>query len=320
MIKILKSKIMSSIKNKRINIFILFLMISFGILLLTKLSKSYTNTIAFRINQINVPEEYVLFDNERKLNISLKTQGFDLLKYYIGKPSINIDFSQNIVKNDSCYVWNSSTGYSNIISQFDKDIEVININPDTLKFKYDINSIKTVPIVVNSKLNFSLGYDLIDSFKLEPDSIRIIGPETLISEIKNIQTDTIALKDVNKDIHITIPLKLPTPIGELKFSGNQTLVTATVGKFTEGSLKIPVRVINIPDSLTIKYFPKFVNVSYYTSLQNFNNIKKEDFSVECNFSDLTESQPYLEPAVVKSPKTVRNVRIDQKQIDYIITE
>ncbi|PNQ72677.1 hypothetical protein C1T31_11075 [Hanstruepera neustonica] len=320
MIKSLKSKIISSIKNKKINIFIIFLSISFGILLLTKLSRSYTNTIAFHINKLNVPEEYVLFDNDRVLNVSLKTQGFNLLKYYVGTPVIDIDFSKNIVKNDSCYIWNSSVGYSDIIAQFDKNVEVTNINPDTLKFKYDINATKKVPIIVNHKLNFSLGYDLIESFKLQPDSIRIIGPEMLISEISSIQTDTILLKDIKKDIQVKISLKLPESKEELKFSNTHTNVTAQVGKFTEGNLKIPVQVMNVPDSLNIKYFPKFVNVSYYTSLQNFNNISRDDFKVECNFADLSESQPFLRPIVVKSPKTVKNVRVGQQQIDYIITE
>ncbi len=320
MIEKIKSKIVGSIKSKKINIFLLFFGVSFGVLILTKLSRSYTNTITFHINKINVPEEYVLFDDNDALKVSLKAQGFNMLRYYIKKPVIDIDFSENIANNDSSYVWNSSTGYSNIIAQFDKDVEVVNINPDTLKFKYGINAIKKVPIVVNAKINFSLGYDLVESFKLKPDSIKIIGPESLLSEIESIHTDTISIQNISKDIKVKTNLNLPKKSNALIFSANQTIVSALVGKFTEGNLKIPVRVTNIPDSLTIKYFPKFVNVSYYTSLKDYNNIKKEDFIVECDFKDQTERQPYLEPRITKSPKTVKNIRLGQRQIDYIITE
>ena len=316
----MKSKIISSIKNRKINVFLTFLLVSFGILMLTKLSRSYTNTIAFHINHLNVPEEYVIYSSNDKLNISLKTQGFSLLKFYVSKPVIDIDFESNIIKNDSNFIWNSTMGYSKIIAQFDKDIEVININPDTLRFKYDSNAIKVVPIKVNSKLNFSLGYDLIDAFVLQPDSIRIIGPERMISDITFVETDTIIMNDVSNDLNVKTPLKFPTNSNELKFSISHTNVKASVGKFTEGNLKIPVKVINVPDSIAIKYFPKFVNVSYYTSLQNFNNIKKEDFVVECNFIDQSDSKPYLVPKVTVSPQNVKNIRISQKQIDYIITE
>ena len=223
----MKSKIFSSIKNKKINVFLTFLLVSFGILMLTKLSRSYTNTIAFHINHLNVPEEYVIYSSNEKLNISLKTQGFSLLKFYVSKPVIDIDFESNIIKNDSNFIWNSTMGYSKIIAQFDKDIEVININPDTLRFKYDINAIKEVPIKVNSKLNFSLGYDLIDTFVIQPDSIRIIGPERMISEITFVETDTIIMNDVSNDLNVKTPLQFPINSNELKFSISHTNVKAS---------------------------------------------------------------------------------------------
>lgn len=321
MIKNIKSKLLSSIKNKRINVFILFLMISFGILLLTKLSKSYTNTIGFEINKINVPEEHVVFNSEGKqLNVSIKTQGFNLLKYYFKKPLINIYFDENITKTDSFYVWNSSLAYSNIIAQFDKDVEVLNINPDTLTFRYDVNSIKKVPIVLNTQLKFSQGYDLLEQFKVEPDSIKIIGPETLVEKINSIQTDTLILTDISKDVISNLSLQLPKESNELKFSDKQILVTASIGKFTEGNLKIPIHVKNVPENIAIKYFPKKVNVSYYTSLKNFNTIRVEDFVVECDFLEVSDNQPFLMPKVIKKPNNVRNIKMNQVQIDYIITE
>ena len=321
MIKKIKSKILSSIKNKRINVFLLFLMISFGILLLTKLSKSYTNTVKFNIHQIGVPEEEVVFNNnEKQLNISIKTQGFSLLKYYINKPLINIDFDKNISKTDSFYVWNSTSGYSNIIAQFDKNIEIININPDTLKFRYDINTVKKVPIILNSNIKYSQGYDLINSFEIIPDSIKLIGPETLIEQINEVQSDTLFLESINSDINTNLSLLLPNESSELKYSHKEISVLASVGKFTEGNLKIPIHVKNIPEGISIKYFPKHVNVSFYTSLKNFNSIKIEDFMVECDFSEISEKQQVLVPRIVKKPDIVRNVKLHQKQIEYIITE
>ena len=92
MIKSIKSQILASIKNKRINVFLLFLLSSFVILLFTKLSKEYTNTIAFEIEKINVPQEYVILNDSVKLNITLKTHGFRWLTYYMSQPKIKVDF------------------------------------------------------------------------------------------------------------------------------------------------------------------------------------------------------------------------------------
>jgi hypothetical protein len=93
-----------------------------------------------------------------------------------------------------------------------------------------------------------------------------------------------------------------------------------VEKFTEGHLKVPVEVINIPDSIRIKYFPKIVTVSYYTSLTNYKSVKTTDFKIECDFNEIRNNQSYLLPKIVKVPAEVRNVKINLKQIEFIITE
>ncbi len=321
MFNIIKSKLIKSVKSKRINIFLLFLVLSFGILILTKLSRSYTNTIAFNIVMKNVPEtDIIISDSINVLNISLKTKGFNFLKYYFKKPRINLDFANKINKTDSVYIWNNKTAFSDIISQFDADIDVVNINPDTLRFRYDVNDIKMIPINLNTDINFKEGYDLIDAYWIAPDSVKVVGPKSIVSLLDELETDTLYLKDVQTDIKEVVNLRLQNEKGLLTFSPEKVTVSASVGRFTEGRLKVPVHVKGIPDSLQIKYFPQTVTVSYYTSLINFSSIKVDDFKVECDFSELDSNQSYLIPKVVEEPKNVRYVKINLKQIEFIITE
>ena len=321
MINNLKSKLLKSIKSKRINIFLLFLVMSFGILILTKLSKTYTNTIAFKVEKQNVPEtDVIINDSVTILNISLKTKGFNFLKYYFNTPKIDLDFSNKINKTDSVYIWNNQTAFSDIISQFDKDIEILNVNPDTLWFRYDVNDIKKIPIHLNSEVKFNLGYDLLDNYSIQPDSIKIIGPKSILSEIEKIETDTLKLNDVYSDINEIVKLKIQKKNKFLKYTPEEVKITAKVEQFTEGHLKVPVEVINIPENIRINHFPKTVMVSYYTSLTNFKSVKNTDFKVECDFSKINSNQTYLLPKIVAQPKGVRNVKINIKQIEFIITE
>ncbi|WP_250432636.1 CdaR family protein [Hanstruepera flava] len=317
----LKDKLIKSVKSKRINIFLMFLLLSFVILILTKLSKTYTNTIAFDIVEVNVPEtDVIINDSTPILNISLKTKGFNFLKFYFNKPKIALDFSENISKTNGMYVWNNQTAFSNIIAQFDKDVEIVNLNPDTLWFKYDENDIKKVPVVLNSDIKFKLGYDILKGFELSPDSVKVVGPKSVLSEIHHIETDTLQLNQVSSEIKSKVSLKLSEENNQLKFTPKEVLVSASVEKFTEGKLKVPIEVVNIPDSIKIKYFPKTVMVSYYTSLTNFKSVKSENFKVECNFNDVDDTQSYFVPRIIKKPEGVRNLKINLKQIEFIITE
>lgn len=319
MLRKLKSHILASIKNKRINVFILFLLSAFVILMFTKLSKQYTNTIAFEIEKINVPEENVILNDSVFLNITLKTHGFKWLSYYLSQPKIKIDFTNDVYKEEAVFVYNKSKAYLNN-TQFDKEVELLSMSPEKLTFRYGVNLVKKIPIKINADINFSPGYDNSSPFRVEPDSIVIVGPNILVSEFEYIETETLTIADVRADLNEKIKLKLPNNNTDLKFSIDYVLLKATVEKFTEGTLKIPVMVINAPKNSGIKYFPKTVSVSYYVSLSNFNAIRSKDFKVVCDFSKTNENQSFLIPELVKQPKAVKNVKIGQKRIEFIITK
>jgi len=294
---------------------------SFVILIFTKLSREYTNTIAFHIDKTNVPKEYVILnESDSILNITLQTHGFKWLEYYLTKPKVTIDFSKDVKKIDTTFVWNKSMAYLYSTGQFGEQVNLINIAPDNLIFKFDVNLVKKIPVNLKSNIKFSPGFDMLGTYKMEPDSILVIGPHIIASKIDSVETVMVNLEDIKSDINQKVNLKLADANNDLIFSNHSVTLTAKVEKFTEGSLKIPVSITNVPDSITIKHFPKVVNVIYYTSLQNFNNITAKDFRLECDFSSIEDEQSFLIPKLTKSPKTVKNVKINQQHIEFIITE
>ncbi len=319
MIKKLKLELLASIRTKRINVFFLFLFLAFLILMLTKLSKFYTNTIDVTVKTINVPNDIVILNDSLALNITLKTNGFKWLKYYMSNPVITVDVAKDVYKKDSVFVWHKSAAYIGN-TQFGKDIELLNINPDTLFFRYNVNTTKKVPITLVSDITYSLGYDVFGGYKLSPDSVTIIGPDVVVSKINTIQTNSVTLKDVKTNIAQSITLNLPKTKQPLKFSNTKTEFSAQVEKFTEGILSLPIEVINVPEALKISYFPKHVNVSYYVSLSRFQSISQNDFKVICDFNALEKDQSYLTPKLVAIPKAAKRVSIEQQHIEFIIVK
>ncbi|GAA4818538.1 CdaR family protein [Litoribaculum gwangyangense] len=319
MIKKLRLEIITSFRNGKINVFFLFLLSSIVILLLTKLSKEYTNTLAFEIEKQNVPQENIILNDSVKLIVTLKTHGFKWLNYYISKPKIKIDFSKDVYKKDGVFTWNKSMAYLNN-TQFDKQVELLNISPDTLTFRYGINMVKKVPVKVNVKLNFSPGYNISNDFVSEPDSIVVVGPNILVSEINFVETDSVMFNAVKSDLTSKVKLKLPNNNSNLRFSNNQVLIKAKVEKFTEGSLNIPITIINKPKDIELKYFPKTVNVSYNVSLSDYSKISNKDFKVVCDYNKTGDNQSFLIPEFAKIPENVKNVKISQQHIEFIITK
>jgi len=318
MIKTLKSHVLSSIKSKKINVFLLFLLSAFVILIFNKLSKEYTNTLVFSIEKQHVPLEHVILnDSSNVLAITLKTHGFKWLSYYMSAPKIKIDFAKDVYIKDSVYVWRKPMKYL-ANTQFDDQVELLNISPDTLFFKYGVNLVKKVPVKLKSDIDFALGYDIAGDYQLKPDSITIIGPDIIVSKLEFVQTKKVSLVDVKTNIIKNLALDLPN-ISDLKFSTELVTLNAKVEKFTEGKLKVPVEIINIPEGLKIKYFPKEINVSYYVSLNNFNSVTVKDFKVVCDYNKVGKTST-LFPELVSIPSQVKNAKINQQLIEFIITK
>jgi YbbR domain-containing protein len=141
-----------------------------------------------------------------------------------------------------------------------------------------------------------------------------------VTDINFVETDTLFLSDVKANIDKQINLQLPDHDINLKFSDTEIKVFATIEKFTEGKLKIPITVKNVPEGISFKYFPRAVTVSYYTSLSSFKGIDENDFSVVCDYDMITENQSFLIPEIIEKPQSVKNAKILNKRIDFIITE
>lgn len=315
-----KNKIASYFKSRKVNVFLLFLVLALVFSVLTKLSDDYTQTIAFNIDAQNIPEEQVIVrDSSHAINITLTTYGFKLMKYYLSKPSIKVDF-ENLDKTSTHYFWTQNKELPNVVSQLDPGIKIESVNPDTIRFRYDVNHVKKIPVILEAEINFSSGFDLIETIKVSPDSIKAIGPRVLVDSVTQVTTKQLILNDINSNISAQVQLKFPEDIPDVTFSQDQVEVTGAVEKFTEGSISVPVNLTNIPEDLKIKFYPKTVSVLYYTSLTNFETISSSSFIVECDYNELNAQDTFLIPKITEQPEGVKNVRLNEKRIEFILLQ
>lgn len=316
----LKLKILGLFKSKKINIFLLFFVLAFSILVLTKLSKVYTATLAFKVKPKDISDTHVIINsNNPELDITIQTTGFNWLRYAIKRPELDINFKTDISKKDSTLIWSVSKGFSNINKQFDKEEKIISINPDTLLFRFDVNDVKYVPIILDSKIQYAKGYNTLDTLKTVPDSVKLIGPSSVLKTISKVKTQYLELKEVKSDVNKTLLLQLDSLNKNIKTNIKQAKLMVNVSKFSEGVLDIPIQIINIPEGVKVNYFPKQVSLSFTTSLEKFNTIKSEDFNIVCDYNDASGNTT-LAPKLIKQPNNVKNIRLLQQKIEFIITE
>ena len=316
----LKLEFLKSVRNKKLNVFSLFFLLAFLFLVLSKLSKTYTQTVTFKTNYVNVPENKVInTSGDQKLEVLISSLGFNLLPYYFHAKTLDIDFEKDVTSKNGHYLWISNVSKYTIEKQLGKSIKIISIKPDTLKFLFESLETKIVPIELDSKVTFASGYDMLFQLKTLPDSIRVIGSKSTLNKIQSIKTELFKRNGVNSEIMDSVTLIIPKTNSELKLSQNKVKVAGLVEKFTEGTIDVPVSIINLPDNVKINYFPKEVSVSYYVPLSNYKNIKDLDFKIVCDYN-LISKNTFFRPVLAKIPKEIKSAKMKQDKIEFIILQ
>ncbi|MBA6151145.1 YbbR-like domain-containing protein [Gelidibacter maritimus] len=318
----LKKKLSKSLKSGKLKVFSMFFILSFLFLALTKLSKNYTETITFEIVYKNVPEQHhVDIDSTKKVNVSVNAYGFSLLKYSFYKPKLEIDFETDVVLKNKTYLWNAQQNAPKLSANFKNSVDVISIQPDTLRFPYQTLAVKKVPVKSNVSIEFAAGYDMSTTLKLVPDSIKIIGSEKWVSKIDYVTTKKTEFKNINSNIEKSLDIELNEALNHVKMSKKSVVAKGHVEKFTEGTFNVPVTIINLPSDTNINYFPKTIPVAYNVSLNNYKQVRASEFRVECNYRDINNTEKtFLIPKLVKVPEIVKSARLKQHKVEFILIQ
>lgn len=308
------------IRAKRLNVFLLFLVLAFFISMLSKLSSPRMHTLHFELQPLKLPpQELLVQDPLPKVDVTITTNGFNLLKIAFQKLLLKIDFS-TLQKDDKAYYWNESEHRSKLAQFFGANTTLESIRPTSLTFNYATQFVKKVPVFINVEPNFVIGYDLETPLKSHPDSIAIVGPKKYLENINKVSTKNITLNDVQKDIETTVDLDVSNYPAYLKFSKTKVLLTGKVDKFTEGKIAVPVQLVNLPKNLTLSIFPKEIPVVFYTSLSAYNSIERNDFRIECDYNSLDLSSNVMIPKLVLYPKSAKTAELQINSLEYVITK
>ncbi|MFP2997631.1 YbbR-like domain-containing protein [Spongiivirga sp. MCCC 1A20706] len=306
-------------KQGKLNIFSLFLLISFLLWSLIKLSQQYETNIEFNLRYQNVPEKNTLIgDIPEKVNVQLKSNGFRLLKYGFFKPYLSVDLADANALRGNRYFLRLNENVPKLQRQFPNEIKIEELRPDSVIVQYGTNKSKTINLNPKVNLEFKAGYNLTDKLQIEPKNIEISGREDLVDSITSLETEALTLKNLDSDFEEELKIIIPDRIRSLSYSATKITVSGKIEKFTEGQIEVPITVLNVPDGINVKLFPEGLKVSYNVSLKNYKDITADSFVISCDYNDIKEEGAVLIPKLKATTEKVTNYRLLNSTVDYLI--
>lgn len=298
--------------------FLFFLLLTSFIAILIKLSKDYETNYEIPILITDIPiDKTIQAIRPESIAFNVAQSGFSLLTHSIKEQKLTISFTSLDSISASQYAINTKELLPIIEESFTSNGSLSNFSTKAVTVDMDVLAHKKVPVFTDVVLDFKSGYNTKGAAVISPDSVKVVGALGLLDKIQSVITKKKHIKDVDRDLTTTLTLDTLGLYKEVKLSHTNFEYTQKVAKFTEGSFAIPVSIRGKPED-AIKIFPKEVALFFVTSLSDYDDILPTDFEVTADFSNITEEDEFVVIRVSRQPKNVRNVRLETKQIKFLV--
>lgn len=307
-----------SFKSIKVNMFFFFLLLAIIFWALTKFSKENSAKIEANVIYTNLPENYLLGDdNISSITFDITSNGFDFLVYKMKQPSVTVDVSKYFNDTNKKAIIPGDNLKEEIAEQINYSGMVRNLSKTELIIDLQGVQSKKVPVLVNAVITYKHGFKKTDTLLASPDSINVAGPKRLLDSITSITTKELVLQNVDKNISNRIALQ-DLPYAELNSKTKNVIVKQTVKEFAQKKLVLPIKLMNVPANITLKIIPERVEITFIVPIEKFAAITAQDFEIVCDYKQRNSEENFLTPTLVSAPKEAKNIEMLTKKIDFLI--
>jgi hypothetical protein len=315
-----------SFRNKeKIFVFLICLMLSSLLWFLNSLEKHYTDRISVPLKYINIPKNKKsagILPN--KLDMTVDASGYIILQYKLRLvySPITLDINEltdNYLEDKyiSKYAISTNDHKAEFAKQISNDMQIMSIRPDSIFFNMSPLVDRKIKVHPNVKLTFYKEFTLKRRPFTNPDSVWVRGPKNILDTLKKVNTKEYRFDELSHNLLRKVNLDLSP---ELACNTKEVLLNIPVEQYTEVTFDIPVNVINIPDSLTIKTFPSKVKVSCRIGISEYNKLSNNSFKAIINFKKRSLSMSRLPVQLNNYLDTVLSADYYPKEVEYVIEQ
>lgn len=243
------------------------------------------------------------------------------LNKYKQSDTITINLSNYLSSEESKVNNKVDISFLEIINTFiaKKTSELTPTETQPLSFSsaFKILNTKNVPILLKENIKVESQYIFVDSIKIIPNNITILGPQSSLDTIQAIYVKP--LHDTyNKSNKITSELIIPNPF--VINTNNNVEISFLIDKSTEKSFDIPITLINVPENINIRTFPTSINIKFSVSIQNYNNVLPSMFEANIDYNTISNVSKTTQKVNIQynSNIYITNLTSTPKEVEYVI--
>lgn len=298
--------------------FLMFLLCSGLIWFIDNLSESYIDNATFELEYTNIPDSLLLTKvSKERVDVKVQANGFQFLGFNIKNKVVSIDLSTVSELNGKFYI-----GQEVYRKQIDKQLRsmtLLEIDKDTLFFNFTALTEKKVPVELKVNIKMSQNFILDGALIIEPDSIIIKGPRNAIEKINGVATLELEFPEEIANFSHEVKLYQNPEYNNVIYSANSVSLNGRVARFSEKIIEVPIKVVNLPDSIQIRTFPDNVSVLCRAKIDDLKNLDSTVFTVIADYNLIKDNNSKsIGLELVKAPENLHSAQLAEEQVEFIL--
>lgn len=299
--------------NKKFYIIIISVLFSIVIWVGIALSDEYYSIYKLPIEVIDLPAGYTVgSDLPQTITVRLKADGWKLMSFELGSSK----YFYVSVKGDSGIV--SASLVANVENNpwLATGINILDISPKNIRIIVEPLAEKKLSVIPQLNLDFKDGYNLATKVSIEPDSVLVKGPSSLIKSMNEYKTKEITLKKLDQKITLTSELEI--------LRGFETFpkvveITLDVQRIVENTVEdIPVNVINKPANIEIVLIPNTIDCTFRGGVNILGKVTADNIIATVDYYKvINDTLGFIKPEL-QLPVDITLLSVKPDRLKYVI--
>jgi YbbR domain-containing protein len=289
---------------------------------LNALNKEYITEITYPVKYSDLPKGKMLVsDMPREITLEVKAHGFALLRHELATSFLPIVFNVHGDVFQARDVLERNVGADEIkarvSAQFNSDIQLLRVTPESILFKFSRLERKKVPVVADVRYTLRQQYVLKKELSVTPDSVIVEGPAAVVDTLRAVRAKPVKLDDLAKSVSRDLAL---VEIPGVRPAVDEARLVIEVEQSTEARKSIPLRVRDLPGNLNLRLFPPVVEVTYNVGLSRYDRVLDSHFVLSVDYRQVASAPDMLAVKVETCPPFIENLTLSPGQVEYLIEQ
>lgn len=257
-------QLLHKLNGRDIGVFLMSLLLAFGIWLLHNLSLNYSETLSVPvIAECNLEGHSNVSSNSSTIAARCRTSGFSILRgrHKAKKEALRVKFNASDMhpaEGDMYYITSAELG--NYVSDiFGEGVQLESFLSESFQFRFPIENHKKVPVQAVTVFTFKPQYMAMAPIHLKPDSVTIYGEPYHLETINKVFTRAVELNNLKSSAHGSVKLE---SIQGVRMSEDEVGYSLDVTRFVEIATEVAVSPRNVPAGLKLSIYPSTAQVVY----------------------------------------------------------